>query len=261
MIGHGATQVLAAAIMSTEYDSIYCRPPYFFRFPDIATYAGKRLTTTAPAIHLSSEIVVHPTNPDCVFYEPQSVDQKIFDLCYNWPTYVTPVKYDEDIMIFGLSKATGHAGTRIGWALVRDEQTYHRMTSIIEFQSGGISRDAQYRAERILANQNRIIDSNIKSGRTDTEGTIFEYGRDVLNTRWKKIQQISNKNLKPTNSAGMFLYTEYGGSANAAETLLLKYGITGTPGSLVGDKDSRVRINIGCSQSDFDEFLRRMESE
>lgn len=64
------------------------------------------------------ELVTSPNNPDG--YVRDSVVNKsggvlVHDFAYYWPQY-TPITSpaDYDIMLFTLSKTTGHAGMRIG---------------------------------------------------------------------------------------------------------------------------------------------------
>lgn len=64
------------------------------------------------------EVVTTPNNPDGRLREAV-VNKKggvvICDLAYYWPQY-TPITApaDYDVMLFTLSKATGHAGSRVG---------------------------------------------------------------------------------------------------------------------------------------------------
>ncbi|GAU46703.1 hypothetical protein TSUD_287920 [Trifolium subterraneum] len=64
------------------------------------------------------ELVTSPNNPDGqlkkVVFQGQNV-KTIHDLAYYWPHY-TPIlqPVDEDLMIFTLSKFTGHGGSRFG---------------------------------------------------------------------------------------------------------------------------------------------------
>ena len=64
------------------------------------------------------ELVTSPNNPDGLTKQAVVKGDKgilIHDLAYYWPQY-TPIisPADYDIMLFTVSKSTGHAGTRIG---------------------------------------------------------------------------------------------------------------------------------------------------
>lgn len=65
------------------------------------------------------EVVCSPNNPDGTIREPVvksgGEGKMIYDLAYYWPNY-TPITSaaDHDIMLFTVSKCTGHAGSRIG---------------------------------------------------------------------------------------------------------------------------------------------------
>lgn len=65
------------------------------------------------------ELVTSPNNPDgeirgAVVNRANGV--LVHDLAYYWPQY-TPITApaDHDLMLFTLSKCTGHAGSRIGY--------------------------------------------------------------------------------------------------------------------------------------------------
>lgn len=71
------------------------------------------------------EFVTSPNNPDCqlnkAVLEGPSV-KTIHDRAYYWPHFTAiPAPADDDLMIFTISKLTGHAGSRFGWALVKDD--------------------------------------------------------------------------------------------------------------------------------------------
>lgn len=63
------------------------------------------------------EMVTSPNNPDGKIQRPivNGSGHVVYDLAYYWPHY-TPITEaaDHDVMLFTLSKSTGHAGTRIG---------------------------------------------------------------------------------------------------------------------------------------------------
>lgn len=65
------------------------------------------------------ELVCSPNNPDGSIRKAvlnSKNGKTIHDLAYYWPQY-TPITgaVDHDIMLFSVSKSTGHAGTRLGY--------------------------------------------------------------------------------------------------------------------------------------------------
>ena len=68
----------------------------------------------------SIELVCSPNNPDGAVREAVVAGGKaIHDLVYYWPQY-TPItgRAARDIMLFTVSKITGHAGTRLGYVRI-----------------------------------------------------------------------------------------------------------------------------------------------
>jgi L-tryptophan--pyruvate aminotransferase len=81
-------------------------------------WAGDARTFQAEEDQLFIEIVTSPNNP-CGSIREKAVwgdyGFVVHDLAYYWPQYTPIVEaLDHDIMIFSLSKATGHAGLRLG---------------------------------------------------------------------------------------------------------------------------------------------------
>lgn len=66
------------------------------------------------------EIVTSPSNPVGELKEPTLNTTRrnvkmIYDRAYYWPHYTAiPAPADEDLMLFTISKLTGHAGSRFG---------------------------------------------------------------------------------------------------------------------------------------------------
>ncbi|KAE8653948.1 hypothetical protein F3Y22_tig00117056pilonHSYRG00559 [Hibiscus syriacus] len=88
------------------------------------------------------EFVTAPNNPDgrlnkSILEDPNV--KTIHDRAYYWP-YFTPIPAptDEDLMVFTLSKLTGHAGSKFG------------MVSHMQINSMGLSKDAQLKAFQLL---------------------------------------------------------------------------------------------------------------
>ncbi len=67
------------------------------------------------------ELVTSPNNPDGRIQHAvvNGTGPVIHDLAYYWPHY-TPITApaDHDLMLFTVSKCTGHAGTRIGYVRI-----------------------------------------------------------------------------------------------------------------------------------------------
>ncbi|MCO5587729.1 hypothetical protein L7F22_041681 [Adiantum nelumboides] len=94
----------------------------------------------------SIEFVTTPNNPDGRLRDAVvngSNAFAIYDLAYYWPhfTAITAAR-DDDVMLFTLSKVTGHAGSRLGstYAWVHCKQEMDEDCEASLFQAGIISR-------------------------------------------------------------------------------------------------------------------------
>jgi hypothetical protein len=61
-------------------------------------------------------------------------------------------------MLFSASKLSGHAGSRFGWALIRDGDVARRVKEYVEESSLGESRDTQLRMLRIV----KVVLANLR---------------------------------------------------------------------------------------------------
>ena len=91
----------------------------FFATEDYEFYGDTSLCKNSSEDSLNViEFVTSPNNPDgklrkAVLNGPYA--KSIHDHAYNWPHYTAITSpSDEDLMIFTLSKLTGHAGVRFG---------------------------------------------------------------------------------------------------------------------------------------------------
>ncbi|RWW20990.1 hypothetical protein GW17_00014875 [Ensete ventricosum] len=137
------------------------------------------------------EVVCSPNNPDGSIREAvlkSGNGKTIHDLAYYWPQY-TPITgaADHDIMLFTVSKLSGHAGTRLGWALVKDVEVAKKMVKFMELNTIGVSTDSQLRAANIL----KAISDGYE--RPDLQANpdlkMFEFGRRLLSMRWQKLRE------------------------------------------------------------------------
>jgi len=63
------------------------------------------------------EFVTSPNNPDGRLQRAVlGGSATIYDHCYYWPHYTAiPAPSDEDVMVFSISKVSGHASSRFGY--------------------------------------------------------------------------------------------------------------------------------------------------
>jgi len=251
VLGVGATQILAAALYALKETGapteVFVRKPYYYRFPELIELSG--CTVLERAKSKFTEIVVTPNNPnnETKHAYATSVPDKIFDLCYNWPQYTITKKYSEDIMVFSLAKSTGHASSRIGWALVKDSRIADLMNHYIEQTTGGPGVESIMRAYAVI--------SHLTEG--DSCSDFFLAGRNELISRWSDLKEVSNPFFKTLNSNGMFAWCEYG-EGHAREDLLFDLNIDSIGGLTSGGRVNQLRLNLGCKREDFNELIRRL---
>lgn len=256
VIGNGATQIIRAVV--SLYDNACAAVPHYSRFRDfvineqnfIGFMVDEDVRTNAKGSLL--EIITTPNNPDGrISVATQNSDSGLYDLCYNWPQYGNVTLMDEAQMVFSLSKATGHAGSRIGWGIFRDKGTADYVQAFIERETCGVSSDSQLKAIAIIRDQL----SKPKTRR------CFYFGRYELKYRWAKLKQAAAKHdwFSIDNRLGMFALI-YVANGNAAKLFKDKLDVVGVNGSNFGLSNDYLRLNLGCSTEDFDEFIKRLEN-
>jgi aspartate/methionine/tyrosine aminotransferase len=250
VIGIGASQMISAALYALGLEEVWVKPPYFSRFEQFSQFAGigiKFIKSELPPVPGEFvEIVTNPNNPDGNRNDFPVTSTVIHDLVYNWPQYDDVVRYDEDIMVFGLAKATGHASTRVGWALVRDKYIADRMQHYIEMSVGVESLKM---CERVLRHQFIV----------EPQFTCFKHGKDKLRRRREKLNEASKgKKLKILNNKGMFVWGRIEGE-NASEYFAKTYGILVVNGSYFGmSDDSYFRMNLGVDVDTFESLIEKL---
>ncbi|GJM93326.1 hypothetical protein PR202_ga09873 [Eleusine coracana subsp. coracana] len=135
------------------------------------------------------EFVTSPNNPDTQLRKAAlGGSMAVFDHAYYWPHFTPiPAPADEDVMMFTMSKPSGHAGSRFGWALIRDEKVAKRAYSYVTESIMGASRDTQMRMLKII----KVILANLR-----TEEDIFVFGHDVMRTRWRRLNAIASRSRR-----------------------------------------------------------------
>lgn len=232
VIGNGATQILNGLIYLLGKNKIFAEKPYFSRFPLVSQIYQKDFSSNPDLADL--EIITWPNNPDNDYNDSQTNCLKIHDLSYNWLQYTIPENFNEDIMVFSLSKATGHASTRFGWVILNDKELAEKLEMFIEITTAGVSIESQ---KKFLG----IINHEAPKGYP-----VFDYAQIVLAERWNAIETFKSKfNFDILNNSGMFMWCK-------GEIPEIVHAV---PGSEFGETDEYFRLNIGCSNSDFKDFI------
>ncbi|KAH7832853.1 hypothetical protein Vadar_000646 [Vaccinium darrowii] len=288
VFGAGSTQLLSAAVyaLSPENSSspakVVASVPYYpmyelqtdffnsvsFKFEgDASLWRNHTSDSTKNVI----EFVTAPNNPDGKLNKPtlQGPSVKtIHDHAYFWPHFTAiPAPADEDLMTFTISKLTGHAGSRFGWALVKDEAVYQRMVRYMTFSEMGVSRDAQLRALKLL----KVV---LEEG----DGKeIFEFAYQTMRKRWERLSQVisTSKRFSIQEILPQFctFFQKVRGPSPAYAWLkcereeeedcgavLKEANIIGREGSMFAAGNRHVRLSLLRTDDDFELLLRRINT-
>ena len=289
VVGNGVRQVMLAAIrahaVQTGLKIVYADPPHFFLFKDMVESIGLEFCNDPDRFDPETmiNIITSPSNPVGIKGPQNIANVNIWDLCYNWPQYDdVSVFMNDDVQIFGLAKATGHASSRIGWALVKDGMTAWLMREFINVTTGGVSLEAQFRAECEIAAQNQLLDQKkekgvftLEGGKAPNDKDVFTFGRKALNDRWNEIHWLNlmlpdhPTGIEIMNCAGMFAWCQLkdpqldvpGTKMTAAHVMMEKFNIQVMDGSLCHpDGRDMFRLNLGCDDKTFAKFIEVMKA-
>lgn len=285
VVGTGSTQLFQAVLYALspsdapEPMNVVSTVPYYSSFQSVTDYlksglykwAGDAFTYDSDAPYI--ELVTSPNNPDGYFKEPvvnRAGGKLVYDLAYYWPMY-TPITTpaDHDIMLFTVSKCTGHAGTRIGWALVKDLDVARRMTKFIELNTIGVSKDSQLRAAKVL----RAVRDAYDGEGSGTGERFFEFGRRLMAERWERLSDAVQKGtlfslpdystsfcnfIKETDTAHPpFAWLKCEKEADC-ESFLKRHKILVRSGKYFGAGPEYVRISMLDRDETFDLLIERL---
>ncbi|KAM6542254.1 hypothetical protein CsatB_006701 [Cannabis sativa] len=217
------------------------------------------------------EMVTSPNNPDgqlkCARFQHPNA-KAIYDRVYYWPHYTTisTTPADDDIMLFSLSKLTGHGGSRFGWAVVKDKTVFEKMDKYLSINTMGVSHESQLRALKLM----KVVIEG-KEGET-----LFDFGYKTLSYRWEKLSEVisvskrfSLQEIEPEYCN--FFHKIRGPSPAYAwlkclreeekdcYAVLTAANIIGRRGSNYGAEDRYVRLSLIRTQDDFDQLLHRLK--
>ncbi|XP_051139770.1 tryptophan aminotransferase-related protein 4-like [Andrographis paniculata] len=287
VFGAGSTQLLNAAVYALSMNmsspaKVVAESPFYpvykeqteffnskqFEFVDHSSLLKKNGVNV---IEDTIEFVTSPNNPDGVLKKSTLFGPRvktIHDYAYFWPHY-TPISSpaDEDLMIFTMSKLTGHAGSRFGWAIVKDKQVYENMLLYKSLADSGTSKDTQLRALKLIK---VVLDDDKGQG-------MFNFGYKAMKRRWEKINNIfsQSKNfrlqkiprafcnysriVRDASPAFAWLKCEREEDSNCHQILRQKAKIIGRKGSSFNAEDRYVRLSLVKSDDDFNLLLDHLK--
>lgn len=265
VIGNGATQLIGAILASFKsgkladtidpIGTVTVDSPYWFRMPHIVNSKGMLESPNGDYRTNAS-----PANPSGALVSTNDLGSiALLDLAYHWPQYYNPGeeirKVDHPITVFSMAKATGHAGYRIGWALLDNKELADAVSAYIENESSGVSTIAQKAASEILDTQSYAV----RYGRVTAITSVFEEARQILyNRRATCHKLLIDLGFEPLDERGMFLWFRV---PNEDAELYLRdnLGILGISGTKFGDKIDTARLNLGCDPASYEALIRRLK--
>nr|GMC51615.1 L-tryptophan--pyruvate aminotransferase 1-like [Ipomoea batatas] len=282
VVGTGSSQLIQAALYALSPPdataTVVCAAPYYSAYPEVTDLVrSRRFEWGGDARSFERddepfiELVTTPNNPDGVIREAvvnRPHGSIVYDLAYYWPHF-TPITApaNHDLMLFTFSKCTGHAGSRIGWALVKDKEVAKKMIKFMEVSTIGVSKDSQLRAAKILGT---VSDSC--STAADIEN-FFVFSRNILKERWNRLREVVKaadlftllkyptqycrfaKDITDTVPAFAWIATK--GEEDCAE-LLKKHKILGRGGTKFGVGKQFARISLVSKDEEFNLLLQRL---
>ncbi|XP_074316829.1 tryptophan aminotransferase-related protein 2-like [Silene latifolia] len=289
VVGTGSTQLFQAALYALSLDqtsfpvSVVSATPYYSFYRQVIEYLKSGLYKWAGDTAYFNEdgpyieLITSPNNPDGFMRQPivnRSGGMLIHDFAYYWPQYIPiTAPADHDIMLFTVSKTTGHAGMRIGWALVKDQQIAKRMTKFIELSSIGVSKDSQLRAAKLLQ---AVSDSSEDACDFKEREDFFEISYHLIADRWKQLREAVNQSKMFSTPEFPFAFCKYSnrtfrtqpafawlkceGEVEDCESFLRKHKILTRGGKHFGMSPQYVRISMLDRESNFNLFIKRLST-
>ncbi|RVW37453.1 Tryptophan aminotransferase-related protein 4 [Vitis vinifera] len=259
----------AKVVATIPFYPVYKSQTDFFQSVDFQFVGDTSLwKNTSDTTSNLIEFVTAPNNPDgklnkAVLQGPNA--KPIYDHAYYWPHFTPiPAPADEDLMIFTFSKLTGHAGSRFGWALIKDKDVYETMSNYMSLNVDGVSRDTQLRAFKLL----KVVTRG--RGRE-----IFEFGYKTMKDRWEKLNRALLMSRRFSVQESSPQYCTFSGKVKRPSPayawlkcekeedkecyrVLKKAGIIGRNGTLFSANSSYVRLSLIKTQDDFDILLHQI---
>lgn len=287
VVGTGSTQLFQATLYALSPSdakvpmSVVSAKPYYSSYPPVTDFLKSGLYRWAGDANSFEgdsyiELICAPNNPDG--YMNKAVlnsknGKRIYDYAYYWPQYTAITEAaDNDIMLFTVSKSTGHAGTRLGWALVKDREVARKMTEFMVLNTIGVSKDSQRRAAKIM----KVVSDGYELPIPNPKVRLFEYGKRKLEKRWKRLREVARETDvfslpeytpetckftgERTPSHPAFAWVKCEKDIEDCATFLKKNGILTRCGKSFGMSTKYVRISMLDRDEIFDLFIERLTS-
>mmetsp|Transcript_22675 Transcript_22675/g.63748 ORF Transcript_22675/g.63748 Transcript_22675/m.63748 type:complete len:403 (+) Transcript_22675:117-1325(+) len=263
----GCTALIAAAsyarskLMDDATVYAYGHAPYYNGYPQMTDLMPGRVTFST-STDLDPKKVVeynpYPANPTGELREPVYKDTEAlvaFDSVYYWPSLLDiPAPLDEDLIFFSSSKFTGHAGSRFGWAMVKDGALAREMGHYVELTQQHVSVDVQYLAYTLIRD---VIDRPYE---------LFDTIRSQMITRWERVLQVfglaNDRFTVHSVPGGFYLFLECLSPEETDDctSLFTNHGIMGIPGSTFGKSDAFTRHELVMHTATFEVYMTNLEA-
>ncbi|KAJ9453450.1 Tryptophan aminotransferase-related protein 3 [Diplonema papillatum] len=272
VIATGGTELLGAVTYACKMKfgpkrpmHMYAQPPYYNGYP--ASFVGlgiENLTfSSSPSLDPSSvvEFVAYPNNPDMHYNEPTYGSRSacvVHDQVYFWPSLTNLTEghapTNNPISLFSLSKVTGHAGTRFGWAFVDPALGItDYMVQYIKSLHKHVSIDSQYRALSMV---------QYLAGPDDLR--FFSWVRGKLTARWQRMLDVF-----PAGGARFKQHARINGfyawveclkpqEATNCTSVFVGAGISPQPGVIFGGTPAFVRLELVVADSVWNLLSQRL---
>lgn len=266
------TSTPATVVAAVPYYNSYKSQTLMF---DSKSYDWKgdawNLSDTIPT-NLVIEFVTCPNNPDGQLNKPVlNGSSVIYDHAYYWPHYTAiQAPADGDAMLFTMSKVSGHAGSRFGWALIRSPSVYEKVLEYVNLNSIGTSHESNL---RMLT----IIKAMLAEKEEEPVDDIFGFGKKIMSERWKRLNDIvsltkrfSLQSLDPLSCT--YFNTQIDPSPaygwlkcemeedDDCHAVLKEGGILSRSGSHYGDSARYTRLSLLKGDDDFQMLLLRLSN-
>lgn len=187
----------------------------------------------------------------------------MFDCIYYWPQFASvDRKMAEDVMLFSASKHTGHAGTRLGWALVKDAAFAGHMKDFVQ-RSLGVSMDAQLRQAYALAH----INAQWADGGAHA---YYEFGAGKIAARFDAVAalfadpetgQLRERNgvaMLNNGARGAYVWLKCADGVDCQALLAGEARVAGTGGAGYGVGAEYARLQMMARTVEMDDLLERL---